>query len=70
MLHLHSEDNECFFDDIAYLFCDCSSTLNELPFGETVSGAELQGSSLLDQTNTAMAQFLHPCPYLESNLKA
>lgn len=53
----------------AYLLCDCTSTLDELPLGEAVSGAELQGSSLLDQVDTAMAQFLHPRLYLEPNLK-
>ncbi len=55
---------------IAYLLCDCAGTLDELPFGEAVGGTELQGSSLLDQVDTAMAQLLHPCLYLETNLKA
>lgn len=58
------------FYHIAYLLCDCTGALDELPFGEAVSRAELQGSSLLDQVNTAMAQFLHPRLYLEANLKA
>lgn len=53
-----------------YLLCDCAGTLDELPLGEAVSGAELQGSSLLDHVNTAVAQLLHPCLYLETNLKA
>lgn len=55
---------------IAYLLHDCAGTLDELPFGEAVSGAELQSSSFLDQVDTAMAQLLHPCLYLEANLKA
>lgn len=55
---------------IAHLLCDCASTLNELPLGEAVSGAELQGASLLDQVDAAMAQLLHPGLYLEANLKA
>lgn len=55
---------------IAYLLRDCPGTLNELPFGEAVCGAELQGSSFLNQVDTAMAQLLHPCLYLEANLKA
>lgn len=54
----------------AYLLHDCAGTFDELPFGEAVSGAELQSSSFLDQVNTAMAQLLHPCLYLEANLKA
>lgn len=69
---------ECFFSawavhvstHIAYLLRDCTGALDELSFGEAVSGAELQGSSFLDQVNTAVAQFLHPWLYLETNLKA
>lgn len=54
----------------AYLLHDCTGTFDELPFGKAVSGAELQSSSFLDQVDTAMAQLLHPCLYLEANLKA
>ena len=54
---------------IAYLLCDCTGTLNQFPFGEAVSGAELQGSSFLNQVDAAMAQLLHPCSYLKTNLK-
>lgn len=55
---------------MAYLLSDCAGTLDELPFGEAVSGAELQGSSLLDQVDAAMAQLLHPRLNLEADLKA
>lgn len=55
---------------ISYLLRDCAGTFDELPLGEAVSGAELQGSSLLDQVDAAMAQLLHPCLDLETNLKA
>lgn len=55
---------------MAYLLHDCAGTLDELPLGEAVSGAELQSSSFLDQVDTAMAQLLYPCLYLEANLKA
>lgn len=58
----------CFH--VAYLLHDSAGTLDELPFGEAVSGAELQSSSLLDQVDTAMAQLLYPCLYLEAHLKA
>lgn len=54
---------------IAYLLRDCAGTFDELPFGEAVSGAELQGSSFLDQVDAAMAQLLHPRLYMETNLK-
>lgn len=46
---------------MAYLLCDCAGAFDELPFGEGVSGTELQGSSLLDQVDAAVAQLLHPC---------
>lgn len=55
---------------VAYLLHDRAGTLDELPFGEAVSGAELQSSSLLDKVDTAMAQLLYPCLYLEAHLKA
>lgn len=58
----------CFH--VAYLLHDGAGALDELPFGEAVSGAELQSSSLLDQVDTAMAQLLYPCLYLEAHLKA
>lgn len=54
---------------VAYLLHDCAGTLDELPLGEAVSGAELQSSSFLDQVDTAMSQLLHPCLDLEANLK-
>lgn len=54
---------------VADLLHDCAGTLNELPLGEAVSGAELQSSSFLDQVDAAMSQLLHPCLDLEANLK-
>lgn len=55
---------------VAYLLCDCAGTLNELPLGEAVGGADLQGSSLLHQVDAAMAQLLHPCLDLKAHLKS
>ena len=55
---------------MAHLLCDGAGALDELPLGEAISGAELQGPRLLNQVDTAMAQLLHSCPYLETNLKS
>jgi len=57
------------FSHIAYHLCNCAGTLDELPFGKAVSGAELHGSSFLHHVDTAVAQILHPCLYLVTNLK-
>lgn len=54
---------------VCYLLHDCAGTLDELPLGEAVSGAELQSSSLLDQVDAAMAQLLDPGLYLVAHLK-
>lgn len=54
----------------AYLLSDGTGTLNELPLGEAVSGAHLQGASLLNQVDTSMAQLLDPRLDLEAHLQA
>lgn len=51
-----------------YLFCDCTGTFNELPFGETIRGSNLQSSSLLDEEDTAMSELLHSSLDLETDL--
>lgn len=52
-----------------YLFGDSAGAVDELSFSETVWGCDLQGSSLLDQRDTTVAQILHPGLDLETNLK-
>lgn len=54
---------------LVYLLHDWAGTLDELPLGEAVSGAELQSSSFLDQVDAAVSQFLNPRLYLVTNLK-
>lgn len=55
---------------VAYLLHDCAGTLDELPLGEAISGAELQSSSFLDQVDASVAQLLNPGLYLVANLEA
>lgn len=52
-----------------YLFGDSAGAVDELSFSETVWGCDLQGSSLLDQRDTTVAQILHPGLDLETNLE-
>lgn len=55
---------------MTYLLHDGSGTLYELSFRETVRGAELQSSGLLDHVDAAVAELLHPGLDLKANLKA
>lgn len=52
-----------------YLLGDRTGTLDQLPLGVAVCGANLEGPCLLHQEDTAMAKVLHACANLESNLQ-
>lgn len=52
-----------------YLLSDGTGTLDQLPLGIAVCGAHLEGPCLLHQEDTAMAQVLHTCANLESDLQ-
>lgn len=72
LLEHHTSGHSCFEEAReapSYLLCDGAGTLDELPLGEAVGGAELQRSGLLHQVDAAVAQLLHPRLDLEADLE-